>query len=216
MKEKHNTDKYNFSVEGETEQRYLYWLRDQINNNSKSSFKVAFDVKVQQHPAKYYKSINARTISSLTHICDVESNEKVHTDKFKKILSEMKDAKKYKQLEYELGYSNFAFELWMVLHKMDCNGSLTDRSQYLSYINRAYEEHFEDLHQYKKEDNFKRCLSKLTLEDVKAAIRRADVITESNKLDKKTLIKYKGYSYYRDNPGLSIHEVVKRLLEKYL
>ena len=33
-----------------------------------------------------------------------------------------------------------------------------------------------------------------------------------NAADQKTLVKYKGYSYYRDNPALSIHETVKKIM----
>jgi len=53
---------------------------------------------------------------------------------FHGILSEMKEAKTQKKITYELGYSNFAFELWMVLHKRDCNGPLNHRKQYLGPI----------------------------------------------------------------------------------
>ena len=148
----------------------------------------------------------------MTHICDVESNEPLHVSKLQTILSEMKDAQTNKRIDYQLGYSNFSFELWMVLHKKDCYGPLSHRSQYLLHINQVYDEHFEDLDQYKAHDAFHRCLAKLTLDDVKAAIRRAETITRNNKRDGKTLLQYKGYRYYRDNPALSINEAVKRML----
>ena len=102
-----------------------------------------------------------------------------------------------KKIDYELGYSNFTFELWMVLHKKTCNGSFANRSQYLEPINQAYGEKFEDLAHYKREDNFKRCLSKLSLEDVKSAIGRAQAITENNKAGGKKIITYMGYKYYK-------------------
>ncbi len=62
-----------------------------------------------------------------------------------------------KAIKYTLGYSNFAFDLWMVLHKADCNRSLSYRHQYLDPINRAYQEHFSDMDEYKKENNFRDC-----------------------------------------------------------
>ena len=94
----------------------------------------------------------------------------------------------------------------MVLHKHSCNGSLIHRRQYLAPICDAFGEKFEDLDHYKREDAFARCLNKLTLEDVRAAIRRAETITSLNEQDGKTLVQHKGYSYYRDNPALSIHK----------
>lgn len=212
MSEKLETRKYTFTVEGETEQWYLFWLRDQINICPERTYNVSIDAKVQQSPKKFFKNANAKATPKVIHICDVESNDKVHTDQFKNILDEMKEAKTQKGIVYNLGYSNFAFELWIVLHKRDCNGSLNHRKQYLDYINLAFGEKFENLDQYKHGDNFKRCLSKLKLEDVKNAIRRSDAIMERNRQDQKKLIKYKGYAYYRENPALSIHEAVREIL----
>lgn len=136
------------------------------------------------------------------HICDVESNDESHVKKSETILSEMREAQKQKGIRYCLGYSNFAFELWMILHKKNCSGSLTHRSQYLNPINSGYEEKFETLDKYKHEANFKRCLSKLSLEDVRRAIQRADEITECNKKNDIRMRKYKGFSYYLDNPSI--------------
>ena len=212
MNEKRQIKKYVFTVEGETEQWYFQWLRDQINKCEHRVFDVAIEVKVQQSPRKFYKSAKAKATPEVFHICDVESNEPVHVDKFHSILSEMKEANEQKNITYSLGYSNFSFELWMVLHKRSCNGVLSHRRQYLEYINRAFGERFENLDQYKHEADFKRCLGKLTLDDVKEAVKRADVITENNQTDGKTLLEYKGYEYFRDNPALSIHEAVKRIL----
>ena len=214
MKDKLYTRKYTISVEGETEKWYFDWLEKQINACEGRAFNASIDAKVQQSPRKFYKGLNAKTTPQAIHICDVESNEPVHVDKFKSILSEMKEAKVQKKIAYVLGYSNFTFELWMVLHKRACNGSLIHRRQYLAPICDAFGEKFEDLDHYKREDAFARCLNKLTLEDVRAAIRRAETITSLNEQDGKTLVQHKGYSYYRDNPALSIHKVVKTILDE--
>lgn len=206
------TRKYTFTVEGETEQWYLSWLKDQINSFEKRKYNVAIVAKVQQNPKKYAKSINTKSTPRITHICDVESNEQIHVEKFQRIISEIKESKILKGIDYELAYSNFTFELWMILHKKTCNGSFADRSQYLEPINQAYGEEFEDLAHYKREDNFKRCLSKLSLDDVKAATDRAQSIANRNKTEGKKLITYMGYSYYKDNPALSIHESIQKML----
>lgn len=49
------TKKYYFSVEGETEQWYLLWLRDQINACDDAKYKVAIEPKVEKSPLKYIK-----------------------------------------------------------------------------------------------------------------------------------------------------------------
>ena len=123
----------------------------------------------------------------------------------------MKEAKEQKKIKYTLGYSNYTFELWIILHKKSCNGSLTNRKQYLDPINQIFEENFEDLDKYKHEDDFKRCLRKLSLDDVISAIKRADVIMNNNIKDDKKVISYKTYSYYKDNPALSIHDVIRNI-----
>ena len=151
----------------------------------------------------------------VTHICDYESNDAVHVTKFQNILSELKAANSMtgRKFKYVLGYSNFTFELWMVLHKQACNGKLSHRSQYLSHINRAYQEQFENLDQYKHEANFKRCLSKLSLNDVRAAIDRATRLM-SNKAVNENMVQYRGFSYYTENPALTIWEPVKEILDE--
>lgn len=120
-----------------------------------------------------------------------------HVNQFRSLLDRMKQVQSSgKTIKYQLGYSNFTFELWMVLHKADCGGSLSDRNQYLSHINRANNEQFESLVQYKQENNFSKILSKLTLDDVKQAILRSKAIMQRNEENGYTLQRYKGYSYY--------------------
>ena len=213
MTERYEIRKYVLTVEGETEQWYFYWLRDQINAASDRTCDVSIEAKVEQSPKKYYKGLNAKTTPQVYHICDMESNEAEHAQKFDRILSEMREAKTQKKITYILGYSNFTFELWMILHKKDCNGAFLHRQQYLSSIRQAYGEQFEDLAHYKEEAAFKRCLRKITIEDVKTAIRRADTITQKN-AEQYTLNHKKGYSFYRENPALSIHMVVKTILKE--
>lgn len=213
MSERLQTLKYTLTVEGETEQWYFQWLRDQINSCPERTYNISVNAKVQQSPERFYKGTTRKVTPEVTHICDMESNEKVHVEKFQRILSEMKDAKSNKNIIYSLGYSNYTFELWMVLHKIDCNGPISHRTQYLRPINRAFEENFEDLSHFKQENNFKRCLSQLNLNDVKAAIKRAERITKNNEQDQaKVKLHYKGYTYFRDNPSLSVHEKVRKML----
>ena len=45
-----STKKYYFSVEGETEQWYLKWLQDRINETEEAKIKVSFDCPVQKNP----------------------------------------------------------------------------------------------------------------------------------------------------------------------
>lgn len=58
----------------------------------------------------------------------------------------------------------------MILHKK-CDVSYKQhRNKYLSVLNACYNEKFETMSQYKEEENFKKVLDKLTLNDVYYAI----------------------------------------------
>lgn len=43
-----------------------------------------------------------------------------------------------KDIKYENGYSNLTFELWILLHKTDCNGCTSERKNYLEKINKTF------------------------------------------------------------------------------
>lgn len=152
--------------------------------------------------------------TEITHIFDYESDEEKHIKEFKNTLDWMKEAQASgKNIKYHLGYSNFTFELWMILYMSDCNTVLSHRRQYLNPLNRAYGEKFENLVQYKEEKNFKRILSKLTLEHVKQAIRRSEVIMRRNETMGNKPQQYKGYYYYKENPSLAVWEQIKQILQ---
>lgn len=204
-----------FSVEGETEKWYFDWLQSMINNTPEAKYKVKLNSKIQKDPLSCAKGLTILGKTEITHVFDRESEDEIHTEQFQTTLDRMKAAQKIgKNIKYSLGYSNFAFELWIILHKADCNGSLSHRRQYLEPLNRAYGEHFENLDQYKHEDNFKRVLSKLTLEDVLQAVRRAKAITQRNMESGYVLQQYKGYNYYKENPSLSLWVQVKEILQE--
>ncbi|MGI6587291.1 MAG: RloB domain-containing protein [Peptococcia bacterium] len=137
--------------------------------------------KIQKNPLKRAKSLNILSKIEITHVFDYESEHEIHTTQFRDTLDLLKETSKLgKQIKYNLGYSNFTFELWMILHKSNCNALLTHRHQYLPLINRAYNENFENLEQYKRESNFKRILRKISLFEVKMAIERSQSIMQRN------------------------------------
>lgn len=204
---------YYFSVEGETEKWYLDWLQGQINANPAAKYTVKLDSKIQKDPLSRAKGLTILGKTEITHIFDRESEEDVHVRQFQTTLDRMKKAQNIgKSISYTLGYSNFTFELWIILHKADCNGSLVHRNQYLAPLNRAYGESFENLDQYKHEENFKRVLKKLTLEQVCDAVKRSKLIMQRNTEAGFVPHYYKGYKYYKENPSLSIWEIVDKIL----
>lgn len=208
------TKKYHFSVEGETEQWYLKWLQNLINETPESELKVSFDCPVQKNPLKRAKSIVVTGKTDIYHISDYESDEDVHVREFRETMDNMKLAKDLgKQINYKFSYSNLTFDLWIVLHKSNCNGLITHRRLYLQPINRTFGENFENMADYKHENNFKRILGQLTLQNVKDAVDRSKQIMKRNEENGYILQEYKGYRYYRENPALAVWEVIERVLK---
>lgn len=206
--------KYFFSVEGETEQWYLYWLRDIINKSEEACYTVSIDCKIEKDPLKRAKGLILTGKTEIYHFADYESDEEFHVKQFTDVMDSMKQAMNLgKQITYKFGYSNFTFDLWIVLHKITCNSVLHHRKQYLQYINKAFKENFEDMKEYKHEDNFKRCLSQLNLDDVRNAIKRSEQIMDQNKQSGFVLQQYKGFTYYKENPSLAVWEPIKCILK---
>ena len=143
MSKKKTTKKYYFSVEGETEQWYLKWLQDTINNTEQAVYRVSIDCPVRKDPVKHAKCLNVTQKVEVYHFFDYESDEQTHVNAFMSAMDNMKKAEKIgKQITYKSGYSNFTFDLWIVLHMADSNASYAHRKQYLVPINCAFGEKF--------------------------------------------------------------------------
>lgn len=202
-----------FSVEGETEKWYLDWLQEIINATETARYVVKLDSKIQKDPIARVKGMTILKKTQVTHIFDRESEADIHTKQFQTTLDRMRAAEKIgKSIEYRLGYTNFTFELWIVLHQIDCNGALAHRNQYLAALNRAYHESFENLEEYKHSENFHRLLSQLTLDHVRHAVTRAKAIMQHNAAAGYTLHKYRKFEFYKENPALSLGDVVGEIL----
>lgn len=216
MPDRKENRRYTFTVEGETEKWYLEWLQNCLNSQPQAKYVVKIVSSIQQNPKEYAKRIIPISTPKITHFCDYESNNSEHTKKFANILAQLKSASSVvgKSFHYCLGYSNYTFELWMILHKQDCNTIFTDRSQYLGPINKAFHENFLSLKQYKEEKNFKRCLAKLSLDNVKQAIRRSKEIMDSNQRNGFQEQEHKGYHYYRENPSLTVWKAIEDILKE--
>ena len=204
---------YYFSVEGETEQWYLEWLEAQINANENANYIVKFITKVQKDPVSFIKKLVVQKKTTIWHLSDIEGSSDDQIQTVHNTLGRLKDAKGLgKSIIYKWGYSNLSFDLWMILHKQNCNAELTDVGKYLAHINRVFDEHFESMKEYKEEDNFKRCLGKLTFPEVLIALSRAKAIMQRNERDGYQLAQFKGYRYYIHNPSLDLWQPVETIL----
>lgn len=213
---KKTCNKYYLSVEGETEKWYFEYLQTLINNDNNLLCTVKFDIKINKSINSRAKSIPAPFKVKAFHICDYESNEEVHTEQFARTLTELKNVKRVnKNVTYKLGYSNFSFDLWMILHKIQQFGTVSHRKQYVKGINKAYNEDFQFIDDYKEERNFKRILKKIKLEDVVFAIKNGNIIRQKNiETQKGNYKRYGQFEYYTENPDLTINECIEQILKE--
>lgn len=215
MGERKLCKRYYFSVEGDTEEWYLDHLQHLINNCEKSLYNVKLIHDRKKDPCKMIKALSSPNKITINHFCDIESNQEEHKKIFRATLDNMRAACSMgKKISCVLGYSNFTFDLWIALHKDDCNAQLSDRKQYLKFLNSGFETAFNSMDEYKEEDNFKRCLKKITLDDVFAAIKRAEKIMANNQSSGFKPFEYKKFTYYTENPSLSVHEIIADILKE--
>lgn len=210
---------YTLTVEGECEKYYFEHLLMLINNESTKKKTCVFKPSISfKKPLSTARGISNKS-GVFFHIQDVEDyNDTFQKDKFNALIKEISDANKIsKDLSYTLGYSNFTFELWMLLHKVNFNSSVAHRDDYLLHINNAYCTNFSRLKEYKSESEFKKILQQITLDDIRVAIKRAESIRSSNEngttliLNQKKITLNK-YEFYSQNPDLDIHKIVQKII----
>lgn len=210
MKQKF-AQKYLFAIEGDTEKYYLEWLAKQINNTPNATSKCTIPSPQKgKDPSAIRRYFNNLYKETVYYLIDKECYN--DEDEFKEFLRKLTPTKREKSIVFQLGYSNISFELWILLHKTNFSKPVEKPKDYLKHINKAFNFSFKNLEQYKKETNFKNLLSKLTLDDVINAIERAYEIQGINKQACKQESFCK-YEYYKENPSLSIHEIIDKILK---
>lgn len=203
---------YYFSVPGETEKWYLHWLRNRINEAPGVRCKMKPVCWKETDPVNVAKKMSVVSETKIMHFFDYESGDVCHQQEFKKTLSRMKEAESIgKQIVYVNAYSNFTFDLWLILHKADCP-ACTHRKDYIKHINKIFGQNFEDMHDFKREDHFKSVLCMLSLADVKQAIGRAKQIEKQHAASGHRQNMHAGYRYYRENPSTNVGEIIEKIL----
>lgn len=208
--------KFFLSVEGETEKWYFEHLRDLVNASPDARYKLTLRCDIEKSPLDMAKRLSVPKGASINvwHVFDFESESEFHRHSFQDALREMRDASKMgKRLSYRPAYSNFTFDLWMILHKANvvhCG----HRDEYLRQINAAYGTDFREMHEYKKEANFKGLLSTIELDDIVNAVERAKKMNEVTMRNGARMAQHCGFSYCLDNPYTEIHILIEEMLRK--
>lgn len=211
LKNERYTNKYIFTVEGETEKAYLDWLKETINSCPHAHLKCNFTYFREKDPSKLRQRLSILYETDVFHLIDMEKHNDI--DEFRTLLQKMKSVTNTKKVNFTLGYCNVSFELWILLHKQTFTTPVSSQNDYLQHINRTFNTNFPDMRRYKEEKGFKKILEQLTLDDVKRAIGSAKNIQDTNNKNGFDLKNHCGYTYYEENPSLSIHEIIEKILK---
>lgn len=115
-----------------------------------------------------------------------------------------------KENKIELGYSNYCFDLWLILHKEEYTDVVENQDGYADKIRQVYG--LDANANIKKEKRVKEIVEQLNLRDIKNAILRAEKIV-SNNHSRNANTTPNGNVYY-DNPDTQMHTLLQFLIGK--
>ncbi len=203
------------SVEGQCEELYFKHIEKLINNYGKNKYQAVIVTK-QLQPVQFCKRFagNADKRDLFLHIQDIEDYyDKSFLNSFYALISSLSEAKKVFGVSYELGYSNYSFELWLLLHVSFMSQTLSGRKDYLKYINKCFKKKYKRLDEFKNEKEFSLILENyVTLETVKKAIANAKRIVANN-AEFQNAITFKRFKFYPMNPDLTVHMVIDKIFQ---
>lgn len=110
----------------------------------------------------------------------------------------------------ELGYTNYCFDLWLILHKEDYFEVVENQDSYADKLRQVYGL-AEDAN-IKKEKRVIEMVNQIGLSDIKSAIQRGRKISEDNQ-SKEANTTPEENRYY-DNPDTQMHVLLQLLFEK--
>jgi len=197
---------YYLALEGMTELMYFERLRDLINASALHPYRIELVTAVEHSPRRAYKRLKSKADVSeqgsavFWHIRDMENPSERQA--FYSALRELK------QCGMRLCYSNYTFELWLLLHKCRFAESLADKRSYLKHINKYYNTNYSTIHEYKEHNNMRRMLMSLTRNDVLTAIENADSLM-AEKSRAVLPRQFCGFTYYEENPAVTVQDIVR-------
>lgn len=144
---------FDISVEGEVcEALYFKHLAKLINESPLAKFKIDLNCrKASPHDFArrnecLYGDKKGKQVIPYMHIQDIEDCQSAcQQAKFKALLDEIHNTERKHRITYQLGYSNYTFELWMLLHVADMTHSVLNRYAYLDPINRYFAKAYANL-----------------------------------------------------------------------
>ncbi len=209
------------SVEGvNCETMYFEHVAELINqSNSTYNLKIcprkSSPLEFAKQTAYRTRDRNRNSLLPYIHIQDIEDyHDEFHRAKFYKLIDEIRITERLYKISYALGYTNYTFELWMLLHVAKMDYQVQGRKAYLQPINKWFKKNYSSLDEFKRKTEFEKILNEfVTLDSVKLAVQRAEAIVLNNTVEHKSKEIYKGFAFFHDNPDLSLHNIIKLIFE---
>ena len=212
------------SVEGENcERLYFEHLAALINGCDACTYKASIK-PLKASPYSFakrnsYKLRDRKSSGSsipYIHVQDIEDYyHPTQRRRFLDVIDEMRKAESEFGIDYELGYSNYTFELWMLLHVADMGYSVPNRHAYLEPVNRWFRKDYRSLDAFKARDEFQSVLTEfVTIDSVKKAIVRAKRLDrDALENPERKLENYRNFKFYQDNPHTTVHGAVEMIFD---
>lgn len=202
------SENYLCSFEGESQEKiYFERLEKLINESSEAKKRVKFKPASTSHGGDPYEVAKKLLASNVFH----DKNKMAAVFDYDGKDTKFKDALELCEKEGVYpAYSNFSFELWLLLHKVDCASCVTNSSDYISKIKRAYgllpDENIKD------ERVMQKIVEQITLQDINDAIERAKRLEQRAQESGEILCSINGTVHYRQ-PYIMIHKFIEDVLE---
>ena len=188
--------------EGLQEKMYIKRVSQLINNPPKIKITINTTIGKAKRLEKEYVEYDSAVIF------DHDLNQKEFEENLKICREIQKNYKKKKSRIIYPAFSILNFDLWLVLHKKDFCKPVPKNESYQKEIKQIY--NLPKNANIKKEENIKKIIEQIEIEDIKSAIKRANKIKEQKlEEDKKEI---HGYEYY-SNPYLNIQTFISELLK---
>jgi CRISPR/Cas system-associated protein endoribonuclease Cas2 len=196
-------NEYRGACEGSQESMYFVHLKRLIQKEEQRKYDVQFSLICTKggSPLIVAKRADVALAGEIERLAAFDYDGK--HDEFIDAL----DFCKEKEIVY--GYSNYCFDLWLLLHKEIYMKVVTNASSYESEIRSVY--NLPEEADIKEEVIVEKILSQISLDDVRRAVVNAEYIVADNKQVKEPHYTNKSEKFY-DNPDLSIHRFIEKVL----
>ena len=180
---------YRCYYEGLQEEMYFNHIANAIKERNSN-----IAVKFRRIP-KLKSLVNASTDVPKIAVFDYDFNQ-IEFEKNVRLCSKVK-----------IAYTSVNFDLWLLLHKKKYNKVVQSSHAYIDLIRKEYGLNVTT--DIKKEENIRKILQQINIEDVKVAINNANQIMKSKVRNDRIIIN--SQFFYYDNPSMSINEFFEKL-----